>query len=543
MTDPSLERRVRIISQGFNTWRVQVLFEDADLPAGEVSDRLREVKAELATQFGIANAMLEYVELISKKRTRHGLLVQMRIVKQDFPSGTPTFRALPASSEDGNPFSDMRLEASFFPYDEFDQPLTRLGIEARLKNQGFDLACVKWPVVIDALQRMERTNLPITNLEIGHGIIPGPGNPSRLSYGMPRHYEALTTSAWMGVRPVAKGEFICEVSSPSAGSKWGRNVYGRELESKPGLHTRLAAGVGTKLVAHGTRLIAHRDGLLVFQRAGKDKRDRDTCDLVPVRLLADCLAANTILDIQRAEVSLSRPTLILANIEPGRRILSSHPLFIQGNIGEGAEIRCAQSVRIIGNVDGARITADHHLAVTGHVNNATLRAEWTLQVDGVVIESSLYGTDVIVSEIDGGHVEALRQTSINRINDNGGRTAAIRINLHKHLENRQLEGKEALLELRQTLSQIVEICGPEIAFGVTEGNAQRMILKWMREQKSKGAPNYTHAEIQELRTVLEMIPMLQEQVKAIGVELKDITAQLEQADPKPQLPQPSQDST
>ena len=62
------------------------------------------------------------------------------------PGGAPKFRALSASSEDGSTISDMQIAADFFPYDEFEQPLTHQSIEARLRLEGYDLECLDWPV-------------------------------------------------------------------------------------------------------------------------------------------------------------------------------------------------------------------------------------------------------------------------------------------------------------------------------------------------------------------------------------------------------------
>lgn len=532
MTEQNSDHRVRIVSQGYNSWRVQVLFQDTSLSATEISDRLREVKAELASHVAVPDSLLEYKQLHSKKITRQGLLVQMQIIKQDVPSGAPQFRALPMTLDDGTLFSDMRIEATLYPYDEFDRPLTREVVEARLKRESFDLECIEWPVVLGALEDMQRTLHPIKDLEVGRGDPPSLGQCSRLTYGVPSDQDQFLASAWMGVRPVRRGEFLVEVSSATAGHTWGRNVYRRELEPRQGLCTRLVAGSGTKLVARDTQIVALHEGLIVFERAGHDRRDRDTCDLIPVKLTASVLPITTMEQSQVFDLTLTEPTAILATVEPGSNICSSQPLFIRGDVGEGTKIRCSSSLRIAGNVRKAEISCGRHVYVSGEVSDSTLKAELTVQADGRVADSSLWGTDVFVNEISGGHVEALRQTSISHTRDTGGRAAAIRINLHEYLENRQLAGQEVLVELRESLRQILNLFGPEITLQVKHGSAQRMLLKWLQQQKAAGAPNYTRAEVQEFRTVLEMIPLIQEQAKAIGMELRDITSQLTQSTPE-----------
>ena len=42
----------------------------------KISNRLHEVKAELASHFGLSDKLLEYTKLLSKQETRQGLLVQ-----------------------------------------------------------------------------------------------------------------------------------------------------------------------------------------------------------------------------------------------------------------------------------------------------------------------------------------------------------------------------------------------------------------------------------------------------------------------------------
>ena len=109
------------------------------------------------------------------------------------------------------------------------------------------------------------------------------------------------------------------------------------------------------------------------------------------------------------------------------------------------------------------------------------------------------------------------------------------MNLRRFLEQQQSAGCEALQELSGSLKQILDIFGPDIAFNVTTGTAQRMLLKWLREQKAADAVAFTHAEVQEFRTILEMIPMIRAQLHAIGMELRDVTARLEK--PRPARPE------
>jgi hypothetical protein len=520
------EPRVRLISQGFDTWKVQILFSDLTLSASEISDRLAEVKSELAKQFGVPNSLLEYNRLISRKQTRNGLLVQIQITKQALPAGAPRFRSMPLLTEDGLTFSDMRIEADLFPYDEFDHKLTRLTVEARLKTEGYDLECIVWPTVLEALQTMEQTIQPIRELEIGRGKIPSIGRSSRLTYGIGPNQDHMLHSAWLGLRPVRGGDFIVEVSNATGGHKWGRNVFGRELEPRSGIQTRLEALDGVRLAVRDSQLLAVRDGMLLLRRIGMDKRDRDSWNMSPAKLSARIVDARIFNEPSVFSLDLNMPAAFQCSLLAGSRITSSAPLFIQGDLEEGVQLTCADSVRIQGSVFRSIIQAGRHVCITGEIIESTISSDCTLQIDGHVVDSNLTATDVVAGEIHGGCVEALHQTSIDHLDDSGGAATAIRINLRKYLERQQVVGQEAITDLSNAILQIRDLFGAQITDQVTESSAQRLLLKWLRQQKLLGNGNYTHVEVQELRTVLEMIPLIRDQLKAMGVELRDVTARL-----------------
>jgi hypothetical protein len=522
--------RIRLISQGYDTWRVQVLFSDRDLTAHEVSVRLQEVKRELARRFGVPDHLLEYSRLISRQMTRGGLLVQMQIIKQELPSRPPVFRAKPLRSEDGTLLSDMMIEGDLYPYDEFDHRLTRLVVEARLKAMGFDLSCVDWEPVMEALAEMERTNEPVTGLVIGQGVMPGLGKSSRVTYGIRHDQEAFLSSAWMGLRPVQKGEFLVEVSVPASSHQWGRNVYGRELEPRPGLQTRLEAGEGTQLWLHGTQLVAQRDGLLYFERSGRDKRDWDTRNMLLAKLVGHVLAAKVFPESQVFDLELAEPAMILGSVGSGSRLRTRAPLFIAGDVEEHSTVESTDSLRVAGGVRGAQIKVARQCCISGFVADSSVECGLALQIDSGVLNSNLRATDIEGREIRGSKVEALRQTTFDRVDQDGGEATAIRINLHRFLESQQSAGRAAIDDLQRSLVRIQDLFGVDITLQVTEATAQRMLLHWLREQKAAGGGNYTHIEVQELRSILEMVPLIRQQLDAMGMEIRDISAQLEACD-------------
>ncbi|MBU0508597.1 FapA family protein [bacterium] len=531
MGEPSSEHRVRLVSKGYNTWKMQVLFTRPDLSASEISERLREVKRELANQFGVPDHLLEYSGLLGRQETRNGLLVQLLITKQDVPANAPRFRTLPLQAPDGTTYSDMRLVADLHPYDEWDHPLTRSVVEARLVAAGFGLSWVDWTVIDQVILNMHETGKPVTELEIARGVLPGTGLSSRLTYGVRRDQDRFLESAWLGVRPVLAGEFIVEASASTSGHQWGRNVYGREIAPRPGQSIRLEAGDGTVLSLRGQQIAARHDGLLVFERYGRDKRQKDAYDLIPVKLVARVLPMKSLAASELGDLVLGEGTAIFGSLPAGTRIRTTSSLYIEGDVERDCHLQCGGSLRITGYLRKATVVSANHVCIHGEVCESNIATALTLHVDDKITDSVVRASDVITGEIVGGDVEALRQPPLHRTDDTGSMAAAIRINLRKFFENRQVAGREALDDLRRTVSQIVDIFGSEIALQASEGTEQRLLLKWIRGQKAAGGGNYTHAEVQEFREVLELIPMIREQLASIGMELRDVTSQLQEMTP------------
>lgn len=526
------DRRIRLISQGYNTWKVQVLFSDRNLSAEEITKRLHEVKCEVANKFGVPDFMLQYVRLLGRQQTRTGLLVQMQITKEDLPAGAPVLRTKPMRLSDGALISDMILEIDLFPYDEFNHPLTRSVLEARIRHAGFNLGCLDWDSLTVAFQSIAETAKPVFGITAGKGTPPGVGRSSRITYGIRPDQEGFLSSAWIGLRPVEEGDFLVEVSLPSGGHQWGKNVYGREIEPKQGIQTRLEAGEGTQLWLRGTQLVARRSGLLIFQRSGRDKRDCDTRGMPLAKLVGHVITAETYYEPQVLHLDLSKPTAIMTDVLPGSRVRSNAPLFIAGNVEEDVEIECTSSLRIGGTVRKAKIHASKHCAVAGFIAESQIDCGLTLQADAGVLNSQLRATDVIGREIRGGSVEALRHTTFEHVEESGGAATAIRVNLRRFLESQHAAGRLVAEDLQRSIAQIVDIFGSEISSQVTEGTAQRYLLHWLRAQKSHGGGNFTHTEVQEFRTILEMVPAIRAELSSIGVELRDIASQLNQEESK-----------
>jgi hypothetical protein len=521
----TVEPKVRIVSQSFCSWKVQVLFEQKNLSANEISRQLKEIKSELARQFAVPDALLSYGGLAGKKVTRNGLLVTIVITKQTTLSHAPRFNTLPLRADDGSTFSDMIVEADLYPYDEFDNPLSAENVVARLASSGYDPEAIQWGVLREAVSRMAQSEQPILGLHIAAGTLPSLGQSSRISYGIRTDQEVYAQSAWIGVRPVNSGDFIIEISPAMSGHKWGKNLFGRELEPRQGLDVKLEPGNGAKLILHGHKLVATEDGLLVFERVGRDKRDFDAYDMIPVKVIAHVLPMITVSDFPDKKLILDQAACIIGTIPPGTVIRAQSSLLIDSPLAE-CEIYCAGTVRALKSVQKSKISTRAHACFHDDVTDSDIKAERTLIIGKIASNCILSARDVVGWEIHGGQVNALRQPAVEHVLGGGDGAVVIRINLRKFLEHQQEAGCKALEELRASLNMIVDIFGPQTTLQAGESNQRRLLLNWLKEQKRRYGINYTHAEVQEFRTILEMVPLIRDQLAEIGVELRDITMQL-----------------
>ena len=81
-------------------------------------------------------------------------------------------------------------------------------------------------------------------------------------------------------------------------------------------------------------------------------------------------------------------------------------------------------------------------------------------------------------------------------------------------------GEDALLTLRKQITRLSEIFGSEMLQQVTPDTVQIHLLRWLRHQKTIGVASYTHPQVQELRTLLELVPSLRSQMASIAGELR-----------------------
>ncbi|MBI5059483.1 DUF342 domain-containing protein [candidate division KSB1 bacterium] len=515
----------RIISQGYNTWRVQTTFA-RHVDGATVSHRLAEIKTALARQFNIPEALVEYDCMLKRVPTPDGMLVDIQFDRKPIPAGAPRFRMLPLRAGDGSLFSDMLLEADIYPFDEYDQFITLQVIQSRVAAEGVDLSIVDWRAINQAISAMSHSYEPVFGMVIGQGQLPDIGIHSRIRYGGLEGDLQGSESRWTGCLPVSEGDVLFDVIPASSGRTPGRNLYGRELEPRGGIDTVIDAGEGTNVSKTGARVVAARDGLVVYERFGRDKRQLDSRDVIPARLVVRVEPTIVFDTDKRFELDLFDSAVISANVLAGSVIRSRSSLFIEGQVAEYSTIECHGVLRINGRVQKSRINSEAHICLLGGADNSIIQSGLTAHLEGLIADCRVYAHDVHANDIRGGEIEVLSRTAIQRVHDSEHGIANVRVNVLKSLAMQQQSSKVAVEELRDALAQIIQIFGTEIALQVEDATVQRMLLQWLRKQKSLIGISYSPAEVQDFRTLLSAIPTIRQQLEEVGTELRQITDKL-----------------
>lgn len=504
------DTKVRLVAQGSNLWRVRMLFPRHR--ANEIPEQLRQIKAQLAQSFGVADHRLEYIGLHSKKTVQSGILVEMQIRRQEIPAGAVRIRFLPQSATDGTVFSDMQVVIDLFPLDDFERPITFTGVEERIKAEGIDTGLVDWPTLRALVQECLSTQLPLLDQIIGHGEIPDVGIPARLYYRWKPQDDPAATTGWLGLRGIVAGEELVELNVPVSGLKAGRNVFGKELSPRRGASCRLHPGHGVTLSTTERRLVARETGVLVFQRRYHDRRQKDSPRETPTVLEAEVQRFRTVLAEKAQNERWEESIWVDGSLPDSVRLTVSGDCVITGDIGSGCQIQVSGSLRLMGRADDAAITVGNHLVVHGKMKGTMCEVGLTAQIVSEAVDCTIFARDIVADHIIGGVAEAYAPVSSN--ND------IVHFNKEKLLAEQKAAGEDALLTLRRQMTRLTEIFGSEILQTVTPDTVQIHLLRWLRAQKALGIATYTHPQVQELRTLLELAPLLRSQMAMIAGELR-----------------------
>ena len=508
------ETKVRLMAQGHNLWRVRMLFPTHK--ASEIPEQLRQIKVELAHSFGVADYRLEYVGLYSKRKTSSGILVEMQIRRQEIPVGSVRVRYLPMTATDGTVFSDMQVAVDLFPLDDFEQQLTFESVEERLKAEGVDTGLVHWVHVRELVESCRRQQVPLLDQVVGEGVMPDVGIPAKVLYRwFPSDDEAAPT-AWMGLRVVETGEELCDLNVPVSGLKAGKNIFGKELSPRRGNSTRLVAGKGVALSTTERRFVSREEGVVVFHRRYQDRRMKDSPRETPAIVEAEVLQMRNIRSEKAQNERWEGSIWITGSFDEPARLMVNGDCVFYGDIADGCQIQVSGNLRIFGGVGEATLTVGNHLCVHGPMFKSMCEVGLTAQLIGEVSDCTVFAREIIADNIVGGVAEAYANVSTNN--------EFVQLNKEKLLAEQRAAGEDALLTLRKQIVRLNEIFGPEMLQQVTPDTVQIHLLRWLRQQKTLGVASYTYPQVQELRTLLELVPTLRAQMASIAGELRETSA-------------------
>jgi hypothetical protein len=316
------------------------------------------------------------------------------------------------------------------------------------------------------------------------------------------------------------------VEVSSAGGKPGVNVFGREVEPKKPIQTRLEAGNGCSVSARGTRINADRDGLLILRRYYPDRRARDSSTAQPAKLVGEVMQADDVDGDEVLKSTFSSETIINGSLKTGSDIRSSAALLIKGDVESGCTIDCLGSIRITGNVGDANISTKGHLAVGGWARDSFISSELSVHIEDRADQCTIYAREIIAQNVEGGLAEAMTHQVPHPSSSSA--EIAVHVQRRKFLETQHTEGTEALAELREQMSIVNDLFGSAIVQQVTEDNVQLMLLRWLRQQKSMGISGYSYQNVQDFRKILSIIPSIRKEVSEIGSELREISTELKE---------------
>ena len=323
-------------------------------------------------------------------------------------------------------------------------------------------------------------------------------------------------TAWMGLRVVETGEELCDLNVPVSGLKAGKNIFGKELSPRRGNSTRLVAGKGVALSTTERRFVSREEGVVVFHRRFQDRRMKDSPRETPAIVEAEVLQMRNIRAEKAANERWEGSIWITGSFDEPARLMVNGDCVFYGDIADGCQIQVSGNLRIFGGVGEATLTVGNHLCVHGPMFKSMCEVGLTAQLIGEVSDCTVFAREIIADNIVGGVAEAYANVSTNN--------EFVQLNKEKLLAEQRAAGEDALLTLRKQIVRLNEIFGPEMLQQVTPDTVQIHLLRWLRQQKTLGVASYTYPQVQELRTLLELVPTLRAQMASIAGELRETSA-------------------
>ncbi|MBM3324264.1 MAG: DUF342 domain-containing protein, partial [Calditrichaeota bacterium] len=436
------KERIRITVHGYERWKVELRLDPGESAEAAVCAYLRQVKAQLAQQYGVLESHLRYTRLLGRKRTPESLVVELEIIKQEIRKGMPVLRLEPVTGPDGTLFADMVLKVTLFPYDDFDKPLTRPLLEYYLSQKGIQSELLNWTVLNKALETLQTSDSEIVDLTAGHGVLPDFGTNAVLEYALPVSEKNQAFSAQIGTRRVKAGHLLLHRIPASTGLKVGMNLLGRELAPRRGWDVELVAGTGTKLSPDGCSLFATTEGLARFERSEQIIRRFEKVERVPARIVATVEPLHTIEGNSVLQLHWDGHLEINGDVHSGSRIRATGAILVYGDIQEHCELFSSDSICVDGRISGSLVESDGYLIAQAASSKAEVKAAKKVLIPGIVEDSRIQAQDVQLGEVRSSQVRALHEFHADKVEDSVRSNSDIIVNLRDFLALKQVESAD-----------------------------------------------------------------------------------------------------
>lgn len=240
------------------------------------------------------------------------------------------------------------------------------------------------------------------------------------------NYKQLT---WLHY--ITAGGLICEIT-PCINSTDGIDVTGNIVKGSRIKESKLPNGLNTKLIDHGTKLVAETDGTLYFEN-------------------------------QKFHIKKVQKILPEVNITVGN-IITTGDLEIKGDVFSGFIIKTTGNIKIHGMVGNSVITTEGSIEVglgvrgckeavldaggdirCGYIENCTVRCKGTIEARSIINCDVISDSQIKVQTLIGGNVTALQQISVETIGNAQHKKIVLNLGYtqEEFLEKTELEKKIA----------------------------------------------------------------------------------------------------
>jgi uncharacterized protein (DUF342 family) len=308
----------------------------------------------------------------------------------------------------------------------------------------------------------------------------------------------------------------------------GRNLLGEELTSRRGWDVDLEAQDGAKLSPDGYYVTAEREGLARLERLEQTIRRHGKIERVPAKIIASVESLHTVEGNDILHLEWNGHLEIQGHVLPGSKVRASGAILVHGDIEKNCEISAQDSIHIDGTIYGSLVESDAHIAAGAVSSNAQVNAAQKVLIHGVVEDSSIKAQDIHAGGVRNSKIYALRQAVVENEGYSRRDSSDIVVNLREFLALQQLESTATVQKAGETMQRLAQLFGQEAIRAVNNTSIQKILHQFLREQKRRGMPPYSPHEIENLRSILELVPAFRDLLADTGQELQQVTNQIAQ---------------